>query len=354
MTEISDRSKIAATVYFPYRGLFQWDESSWSRLQAEPEFASWDETFAADLKTWLDERIAAAGVMDSSEYAWEILNVEAESWSDDLTDDHLVLVLDAMMIPSTRGKEGVVPFDESEVGFAYDETLTKVVEVTPRVWDRQNISEIYEAIGEDIFSFVLEDEENFRLVRDAGEVTRNFYDVRREQLAQTIAAEAKAEARKVQKMVTVEVDFPLRALFRWNRKTQKSFKEDGSIRNWSVYQLAEVKLALNSSPHFKRGKVVQDLGVVLDLVNSVRFRQAGLGWVGMSETMKEVLIDVLMVPGSRGVEGSIGFEDELHARFFADPQATQRLNLAYREDGDYSGDIIREVGDVLFRYVVVG
>lgn len=98
---------------------------------------------------------------------------------------------------------------------------------------------------------------------------------------------------------------------------------------------------------------MQDLGVVLELLNSIQFRQAGLGWVGMSEMMKRDLIDVLMVPGTRGVQGIPGFEDELRTRFFADSQATRKFNVGYREDGDYVEDIRRVVGNAAFQYKVL-
>lgn len=349
MIENTDVPKVKVTVEFPYRGVFRWGEDSWARLQADPEFQSWDEFLKSTINEWLAGKTFARETIDSADYVWGLLDdailVDEDSFGE-LSDDQKLTVLDAMMVPSSRGREGIISFDETDIGFAADFELTQVFELPGEWADREFIAEIYSATFEDVFSFLIEGASGYRLVRNAGEIATRF---RIQELDRIMKAEA-----AVPTAAAVRVWFPLRALFQWDKRTRKAFQQNGFVRSWSRYKAAEVELALNNSPEFRRGKVVQDLDVLLKLMNSIQFRKAGLGWEGMSDGMKEVLIDALMVPGSRGVKGNPGFVDDARTEFFADRDLTQDLIVGYCEDGDYAEEIRKVVGDVMFRYKVMG
>lgn len=154
--------------------------------------------------------------------------------------------------------------------------------------------------------------------------------------------------------VTVRVFFPYRALFRWDDDAARRM----GVPDWKPGMYNALKIALNKSPHFKKKRVVPDYATLRVLLNEFRFyaddeyredREYKL-----TDEQKNRVVEALTVPGSRGVSGNIAYERAGSTRFMVDPVFTREFTLDYRADGNYVPVLLQFVGNVPFRYEIVG
>lgn len=152
-----------------------------------------------------------------------------------------------------------------------------------------------------------------------------------------------------EQMVTVRVFFPYHALFRWDDDAAKRM----GVPTWKLGMYNALKIALNESPHFRKNQLVSDFTTLWSLLNAFRFRVDGEVHK-LSQQEKDTVVNALTVPGSRGVYGNIGYEDVAKTKFIVDHHFTREFTLNYRPDGNYVPVLLQFIGNVPFRFEIVG
>lgn len=375
---IGDEPVVEVSVLFPYRGLFFWDADAEVRLRDSAAFRGWDIGVQDAVLVWgRGSRLAERDHKYAAD-VWDALGDLAQ-----LSDDDLLVVLDSLIVPGTRGVGGSVSWETSGPDmFIVDSTLTEVLSVPVRLSADEIVAAIYDMCGErEVFHYTVAGAEGV-VVRDAFTVADDVFFASRDDGTVEVPVEDKiSEADEVVSvpvpvvelvspipvvpvpvvvvndgLVTLNVEFPFVAWFRWDKSSEALFLGNGTVRRWGRYKTAEVVLALNSSRAFRKRKVVKQLSVLWDVLGSVRISGAGQGSFGLTDAEKCLVRDLLVVPGTRGVKGDVGFEDEVNGefRFIADSALTRTVQVPYQgSEVEYSHILRSMFGTGNFRFTVV-
>lgn len=362
-----DSEEIKVTVDFPFRGRFYWDAEAQTVLEADSAFQQWDESLRSVVPEWLKISELARGIVDEVDKVWEIISEPFPlSPSNELylTDDQKLTLLDALMLPGTRGVQGEVAWEDGSPGFAVDPDLTGEYVFPWGTSNNEIIAAIYDETQRDIFSMVIEGKRQliFRADEMADEVYFNsrdeLYPVVEKKNPVDLASAVVEEAPVLEKiiriipeeqMVTVRVLFPYHALFRWDDDAAKRM----GVPTWKLGMYNALKIALNESPHFRKNQVVPDFTTLWSLLNAFRFCVDEEVYK-LSQQEKDTVVNALTVPGSRGVYGNIGYEDVAKTKFIVDHHFTREFTLNYRPDGNYVPVLLQFIGNVPFRFEIVG
>ena len=291
---MADSEEIKVTVEFPFRGRFYWDAEAQTVLEADPAFQQWDESLRSVVPQWLKISELAHRIMDEADEVWEIISEPFPlSPSNELylTDDQKLTLLDALMLPGTRGVQGEVAWEDGSPGFAVDPDLTAEYVFPLRTSNNEIIAKIYDETQRDIFSMVIEGKRQliFRADEIADEVFFDSRDelypiVKKETPVNVTSTDSTGEVPVPEKIVrivpeeqtvTVRVFFPYHALFRWDDDAARRM----GVPAWKLGMYNALKIALNKSPDFKKNQLVPDFTTLRALLNAFRLlRQCGLSW----------------------------------------------------------------------------
>lgn len=367
---MADGRELKVVVDFPFRGRFYWDAERETVLEADPSFQQWDESLRSVVSQYLGMSELSHKIVNSADEVWEILGGSISLSSGGelyLTEEQMLILLDALMLPGSRGEQGEVSWEDNPQGFVVDPNLSAEYVFSFGTPNEKIIASIYDETQRDTFSMVVGGQRH--LVLEADKIADDVYfkdrdewfpvAEKKEHVPVEPVSQAPVPVKIVrvvpeEQKVTVRVFFPYRALFRWDDDAARRM----GVPDWKPGMYNALKIALNKSPHFRKKRVVPDYVTLRALLNEFRFysdeEYKEYKGYKLTEQQKNLVVEALTVPGSRGAYGNIAYESAGSTRFIVDPYFTREFTLDYRADGNYIPVLLQFVGNVPFQYEIVG
>ncbi len=320
-------------VRLPLKGFFHWSGKDGKRLDDVPGVS-----YSSGLDRMLKREFAV--VVEHTDSAWRKTGgmFQGSDGSEvSLNSEQRLNVLDAIVIPSTRGATGYVG-DE----FIPDRLNVQVFTFEDGLAHDDVAAKIYMLTGVKVFEMQLEDGEPV-IVRNAHEMVVSDTEQEEVQVSDV-----------VKKQVDVEVRFPFQAVFCWHPHMELDLRLHPDSSKWSQPRIKAVVKKLNREKAFRHGATIYDYDVAWELVCGLTVKE-NRSVTALSDDEKKTLMEVLIMKGSRGVFGRYRKVDSSRPElgYVVDESLTVTVKVNYREDGDYHEPVKELVGKNMFGWKVI-
>jgi len=128
----------------------------------------------------------------------------------------------------------------------------------------------------------------------------------------------------------VTIERPLIGSYQWDEKAELRLKSDTRTKKWGG-KLTSIIETLNSNAAF--AQVYSNRNNVISLLKIVRVTDVTGKTKALTKAEKDIILDVLIDPSTRGVEGEVSYVDNTESRgFYIDKELTDTETIPLSED----------------------